>query len=192
MFIKICRIFIFPLNFPESINFHKKYKLWTSSSIPNIFVFHQTLRNLTPFLCIEIFFLFLYQNGVNGRITVHVQLPVVKAHEPSRVNVWIIKTAQLATSQIVLHRKKMMKKIKRQSNVLLSSPVQVWWNFFSICFCVLNANLMRRAWVFRTSLFIGYYYNNWNGFNNNKNASFFFCFYRNSLSYHLISSKKSS
>ena len=31
----------------------------------------------------------------------------------------------------------------------------------------------RWAWVFRTSFFIDYY-NNWNGFNNNKNTSFFF------------------
>ena len=32
---------------------------------------------------------------------------------------------------------------------------------------------MRWAWVFKMGLFIGYY-NNWNGFNDNKNASFFF------------------
>ena len=50
---------------------------------------------------------------------------------------------------------------------------------------------MRWAWVFRTSLFIGYY-NYRNGFNNNKNASFFFVSDRNSLSYHWISSKNSS
>ena len=35
--------------------------------------------------------------------------------------------------------------------------------------------IFRWAWTFRTSLFIDYY-NGWNGFNNNKNASFFFVF----------------
>ena len=40
---------------------------------------------------------------------------------------------------------------------------------------------LRWAFVFnKTSLFIDYH-NNWNRFINNKNASFSFCFYRNSL-----------